>query len=181
MQEILLSFLRYVTGSSMHAAASSPTCFARMEKTPRSSPSPARSAVRVKATRQMEGEPALRKETLPLDRLNSAHLLSALPLHWTSVFLGTQQQLSWLVQATLAKKDQSRHWWSWTHKRCWGKQRSMGLTWLVSPAQQWQLAPQMASSIHHLQLLLSSSPHRISAIWGFWSMQHCRGQQSRRA
>lgn len=84
---------RYVTGSSMHVAACFLTCFARTAKIPPSSPSPVRSAVEMKGTRRTEVEAALRKATLPLARLSSAHPSFAQPLPWTSVFLGTLRRL----------------------------------------------------------------------------------------
>lgn len=46
----IFSLYRYVTGSSMHAVASSLTCYARMAKIPPSSPSPVRLVLKVKAT-----------------------------------------------------------------------------------------------------------------------------------
>lgn len=166
------SFPRSVTGLSMRVAASSLTCFARMAKIPPSLPSPARLAVKMKATLLMEVEPALQKATHP----SSDRLSSALPPHWTSVFLGTQQQLFWQEPATPVRRNRSRRWWSLIHKVFWGKRRNRVL---VSPTQ-WQLAPPMASSTHLLPLPQSCSPLKISVTWGCWLMQLCRGQLSRR-
>lgn len=77
--EISPLFTRSVTGSSTHGADCSPTCFAKTGKIPRSSQSPAKSALKMKGIRPTAQEPALQNAACP----NNDRPSSGRPPRWT--------------------------------------------------------------------------------------------------